>query len=86
MRLQAKQAGNGPSRRHIQGSKIAKGLQNLQELVNWDYLYEKKIEKKSHSAEKMDPLVTSGIVCYARNLFGSVLGPTGTFWRLLKIL
>ena len=31
------QAGNGPSRRHIQGSKIAKGLQNFQVLVNWDY-------------------------------------------------
>ena len=67
-----KQAGNGPSRRHIQGSKVAKGLQNFQVLVNWDYFYEKKIEKKSHSAEKMDPLVTSGIVCYAGNLFGSV--------------
>ena len=39
-----KQAGNGPSRRHIQGSKIAKGLQNFQVLVNWDYFYEKKIE------------------------------------------
>ena len=35
------QAGNGPSRRHIQGSKIAKGLQNFQVLVNWDYFYEK---------------------------------------------
>ena len=32
----------------------------------------KQFEKKSHSAEKMDPLVTSGIVCYAGNLFGSV--------------
>ena len=40
-----KQAGNGPSRRHIQGSKIAKGLQNFQVLVNWDYFYEKKFEK-----------------------------------------
>ena len=47
-----KQAGNGPSRRHIQGSKIAKGLQNFQVLVNWDYFYEKKIWKKSHNAEK----------------------------------
>ena len=28
--------------------------------------------KKSHSAETMDPLVSSGIVCYAGNLFGSV--------------
>ena len=44
--------GNGPSRRHIQGSKIAKGLQNFQVLVNCDYFYEKKIEKKSHNAEK----------------------------------
>ena len=35
-------AGNGPSRRHIQDSKIAKGLQNFQVLVNLDYFYEKK--------------------------------------------
>ena len=28
--------------------------------------------KKSHSAEKMDALVSSGIVCYAGKLFGSV--------------
>ena len=70
---QYKQAWNGPSRRHIKGSKLAKGLQNFQVSVNWDYFYEVKIfEKKSHSAEKMDPLVTSGIVCYAGNLFGSV--------------
>ena len=40
--------------------------------MNWDYFYEKKFEKKSHNAEKMDPLVSSGIVCYAGNLFGSV--------------
>ena len=35
----------------------------------------KKSEKKSHSAEKIqrgDPLVSSGIVSYAGNLFGSV--------------
>ena len=34
-----------------------------------------KVEKKSHSAEKNlkgDLLVSSGIVCYAGNLFGSV--------------
>ena len=43
MHLQVQQAGNGPSRRHIQGSKIAKGLQNFQVLVNWDYFNEKKI-------------------------------------------
>ena len=35
-------------------------------------LWKKIFEKKSHSAEKMDPLVSSGIVCYAGNLFGSV--------------
>ena len=58
IRNSLQQAGNGPSRRHIQGSKIAKGLQNFQVSVNWDYFYEKfflkKIyfEKKSHNAEK----------------------------------
>ena len=43
----------------MQGSKIAKGLQNFQVLVNWDYFYEKKIFKKSHNVEKIeseDPL------------------------------
>ena len=36
---------------------------------------------------KGHPLVSSGIVCYPGNLFGSVPWvPTGTFWRLLKIL
>ena len=48
------------SRRHIQGSKIAKRLQNFQVLSKWDYVYEKKsFEKKSHNAEKTgreDPL------------------------------
>ena len=47
-----KQAGNGPSRRHIQGSKIAKGLQNFQVLVNWDYFYEKKFWKKISQCQK----------------------------------
>ena len=41
---------------------------------NWRGAFseEKVFWKKSHSAEKMDPLVSSGIVCYAGNLFGSV--------------
>ena len=46
------QPGNGPSRRHTQGSKIAKGLQNFQVLVNWDYFYEKKNLKKSLTMTK----------------------------------
>ena len=51
--MKVQQTGNGPNRRHIQGSKIAKGLQNFQKLVNWDYFYEKKfLLKKSHNAEK----------------------------------
>ena len=70
-----KQAGNGPNRRHIQGSKIAKGLQNFQVLVNWENFYEFFFEKKSHNdkkTEKGDPLVSSGIACSAINFFGSV--------------
>ena len=39
-----KQAGNGISRRHIQGSKTAKGLQNVKILENRGPFY-KKIEK-----------------------------------------
>ena len=40
-----------------------------------DPFWKKNFEKKSHSAEKnlkRDPLVSSGIVCYAGNRFGSV--------------
>ena len=54
-----KQVGNGPSRRHIQGSKIAKGLQNFQVLVNWDYFYEfflKKSLTMPKKTEREDPL------------------------------
>ena len=39
------------SRRHIKGSKIAKGLQNVKLLVNWGPFMEKS-DKKSHNAEK----------------------------------
>ena len=41
-----KKAGTGPCRRHIQGSKIAKGLQNVKVLVNWGPCY-KKLKKVS---------------------------------------
>ena len=49
----SEQAGNGPNRRHIQGSKIAKGLQNFQVLVNWDYFYENIFEKKCQCRKKL---------------------------------
>ena len=58
-RTDSKQAGNGPSRRHIQGSKIAKGLQNFQVLVNWDYFNEfflKKVSQCRKKTEREDPL------------------------------
>ena len=70
-----KQAGNGPSRRHIQGSKIAKGLQISTYWWIGNPFTKFFFRKKSHNAEKTereDPLVSSGIVCYAGNLFGSV--------------
>ena len=41
-----KQTGNGPSRRHILGSKIAKGLQSVKYSL-LQYPHEEKIEKKS---------------------------------------
>ena len=58
-----KQAGTGPSRRHIQGSKIAKRLPS----VNYSLLqfskkrlfYEKKISKKLHT-QKMDRVARRG--------------------------
>ena len=33
--IKKNKAGTGPSRRHIKGSKIAKGLQSAEVLVNW---------------------------------------------------
>ena len=59
-RMNTEQAGNGPSRRHIQGSKIAKRLQSVKYSL-LQYPHEEKIENfseiflvsgKSHSAEK----------------------------------
>ena len=47
-------------------------LQNSEKIEGGAFRGEKYFWKKSHSAEKMDPLVSSGIVCYAGNLFGSV--------------
>ena len=47
-----KQAGTDPSRRHILGSKIAKGLQKLTVLVNWGHFHEKKFEKKVAQSRK----------------------------------
>ena len=45
-------------------------------------------EKKSRNNEKKtvrDHLISSGIVCYAGNFFGSVPWANGTILRLLKI-
>ena len=59
-----KQAGNGPSRRHIQGSKIAKGLQSvkysllqyprdekLKKIPIFEVVFKCFVSDKSHSAE-----------------------------------
>ena len=59
----SKQAGTGPSRRHIKGSKIAKGIQSAEVLVNWvplGFFF----EKRSHNAEKflLYPLVIRKII------------------------
>ena len=40
------QASTGPSLRHIQRSKLAKGLQSVKVLANWGPFDEKKILKK----------------------------------------
>ena len=56
--------------------KNSKRTSNFQVLVHWEHFYEKKIFEKSPTmpkkTESEDPLVSSGIVCYAGNLFGSV--------------
>ena len=56
--------------------KNSKRTSNFQVLVNWEHLRKKKNFEKSPTmpkkTEREDPLVSSGIVCYAGNLFGSV--------------
>ena len=128
--MNRKQAGNGPSRRHIQGSKIAKRLQNFKVLVNWEPSYEFFFEKVSQCPKKLKgrtlwdfstsillqnskkiegepfgkinfskkslavPKKMKGGTLWSRSvlyvtletLLVQFLGPTGTFWRLLKIL
>ena len=58
-------------------------------------IFPKKSLAMPKKTERWDPLVLSGIVCYAGNLFGYVtwetflvqfLGQTGTIWRLRKML
>ena len=61
--LNVKQAGTGPNRRHIQVSKIAKGLQNVKVLVNWGPFYEKKESLNAEKKLEGGPLVSYGIVC-----------------------
>ena len=48
-----KQVGNGISRRHIQGSKIAKGLQNVKLLVNLEPSMKKKLKKSLTMPKKL---------------------------------
>ena len=54
----------------------SKRTSNFQVLVNWELFYKKNFSEKSPTmpkkTEREDPLVSSGIVCYAGNLFGSV--------------
>ena len=56
--------------------KTSKRTSNFQVLVNWEHFYENFFFEKSPTmpkkTEKEDPLVSSGIVCYAGNPFGSV--------------
>ena len=53
--MRIKQAGNGPSRRYFQGSKIAKGLQNFKVLLNWEPFYEKNVSQCQKKTEREDP-------------------------------
>ena len=78
---------NGPSRRHIQGSKIAKKTSNFQVLVNWEHFYEKKFSKKVPQCRKKlkgRTLWSRPVLYVTRETFlVQFLGPPGTFWRLL---
>ena len=67
--------------------KKAKGLQNVKVLVNWGPFYGKNCKKSNNGGKNLkgDPLVSSGIVCYAGNFLVQFLGQTCTIWRLIKI-
>ena len=62
--LKEKQAGTGPSRRHIQGSKIAKRLPSVKYsftvLENRNFLNKKNFSKKLHTQKKMDRVARRG--------------------------
>ena len=47
-------------------------LQNSKQIEGGEFRGEKFFLKKVAVPKKMDPLVSSGIVCYEGNLFGSV--------------
>ena len=85
---EVKQAGNGPSQRHIQSSKIAKGLQNFQVLVNWDYFYGNFFERSTVPKKSKGGTFWSGPVLYVtrETFLVQFLGPTGTFWGLLNFV
>ena len=67
MSKKMKQAGTGPSRRHIQGSKIAKRLPSVKYsftvLENRNFL--KKIFRKNYILKKMDRVARRGSLARA---------------------
>ena len=68
VRIFKKQAGTGPSRRHIQGSKIAKRLPSVKYsftvLENRTFL-KKNFSKKLHTQKKMDRVARRGSLARA---------------------
>ena len=81
--LETKQAGTGPSRRHIQGSKIAKGLPS----VNLQYSKIEKAKKMDRVAHRgplaLDPGALTGGHFRNWQLFVALEG--GTLWRKKQI-
>ena len=76
----------GTSQVGAQNSKRTSKCQTIGELGT---LLWKKMENKSRNAEKKlkgDPLVSSGVVFTRETFLVQFFGPTGTIWRLLKIL
>ena len=58
---EAKQAGTGPSRRHIQGSKIAKRLPSVKySLLQYSKIFRKTIFRKNYILKKMDRVARRG--------------------------
>ena len=64
---------------------VAKFQKKTERGTLWEIFFSGK-KSRNAETERGNPSVLFGVVCYAGNILARFLGPTGTIWRLLKIL